>query len=70
MKVEVFIYENRQDAEQKIGELQGNGRTVLWDGVEHDGQSLSAGMLALEKPGFIDFLMGRGDGNHIVIAEK
>jgi hypothetical protein len=70
MKVEVFIFENRQEAEHKIGELQGCGRTVLWDGVEHDGRSLGGGMLALEQPGFLDFLVGRGEGNHIVIAEK
>lgn len=70
MKVEVFIFENRQDAENKMGELQGSGRTILWDGVEHDGQSLSGGLLALEKPGILDFLVCRSEGNHIVIAEK
>jgi hypothetical protein len=70
MKVDVFIFENRLDAENKIGELQVNGRTILWDGVEHDGQSLAGGLLALDKPGIFDFLTSRGEGNHIVIAEK
>ena len=70
MKVEVFIFESRQDAVNKIGELQETGRTVLWDGVEHDGQSLAGGLLAPDKPCFLDFLMSRNEGNHIVIAEK
>ena len=68
MKVEVFIFEHRKEAVDKIEQLQHAGRSVIWDGVEHDGRSLASGLLSLEKPGILDFLMERADGHHIVIA--